>query len=390
VKILLVAGRAPWPPRRGDQLRMGQLATALGSGHEVTLLAPAAEGEPAPPAGVVRELYRPSRWAAAARAPRLLLAGWPLQALPFAQPDLSRALRRLAPAHDLAVLQLVRLGPHLEDLGGLPTVVDLIDCLSLNVATRAAVSPAWLRPVLGWERRRVLAAERRLAGAARRSLLVCERDRQALAAADPALADRLAVAPVAVAAPEGVPGAPVASAGMGPSSRPTVMLTGNLGYFANRDAVEAWLRGGWPLLRRSEPTLRLVVAGDRPPAGLARRLERAGAELVERPADLRGLLATATVAVAPVRCGSGVPLKVLDAWAAGVPVVASPFAAAGAGATAGRDVLVAETPEQWAAQVGLLVGDAGLRQHLAGGGRERLAELAPERVYPLLRRLVTS
>jgi hypothetical protein len=382
--VLLVAGRPPWPPRRGDQLRLGQLAAALAAEHEVTVLAPAAAGEPAPPPGVRREAYATSRVAAAAGALPLLLSGWPLQALPFHQPDLRRRLRELAPRHDRVVLQLVRLAPHLRDLGPAPLVADLVDCLSLNAATRAATAPWWQRPALRLERRRLLAAERRMVAASRRALVVSARDREALASALPDLSGRLAVAPVAVTPPAvGPPRGEVT----GP---PTVMLTGNLGYFANRDALETWLGGPWPRLLRSEPSLRLVVAGERPPRRLAGRLARAGGELVPRPPDLRALLQRATVAVAPVRGGSGVPLKVLDAWAAGVPVVASPFAAAGAAGEPGRDLLVATTAEEWEAQVRTLLADAELRRRLAAAGRERVAALAPERVYPLLRELVTG
>ena len=383
MKVLLVAARPPWPPRRGDQLRVQQLATALAEEHAVTVLAPAAADEPAPPPGVTRVAYRSSAVAAAAGALPRLLGGWPLQSLPFHQPHLARRLRELAPRHDVTVLQLVRLAPHLADVGNAAVVADLVDCLSLNAATRAAVAPAWQRPVLAWERRRLLAAERRMVAASRRSLVVCERDRGVLAGALPGHADRLAVAPIAMPPrPQGA--APAAGA------TPTVMLTGNLGYFANRDAVETWLRGPWPRLRRSEPRLRLVVAGDRPPAALARRIARAGGELVRRPADLHALLTTATVAVAPVRGGSGVPLKVLDAWAAGVPVVASPFAAAGAAGAPGDDLLVAADPAEWEERVRSLLADGALRQRLVVAGRERVAALAPERIYPLLRRLIVE
>src|SRR4029077_6237579 len=110
-------------------------------------------------------------------------------------------------------------------------------------------------------------------------------------------------------------------------------------------ALRFFLAEVWPLLRAAVPGLGLVVAGDRPPPGLARRLQAAGGTLVVAPPDLRGLLATATVAIAPLRCGSGVPLKVLDAWSAGVPVVASPFAAAGVGGGGGsRLPVAAHTP----------------------------------------------
>jgi len=385
VKVLLATGRPAWPPWRGDQLRARQLAEALAAEHEVTWLAPAAAGEPAPPAGVRRETFRLRRTAVASllAAPGAL-RGWPLQALPFRQPDLGRRLRELAPRHDLVVLQLARLLPHLFDVGDRPLVVDLIDCLSLNAATRARFDHPTLRPLLRWEARRLAAAEARLIAASRVALVVCARDREALVRIAPAHADRIAVAPVAMAA--------VASAlpREEESAAPTVALTGNLGYFPNRDALRFFLDEAWPELRRTVPQTRLLVAGDRPPRATARRVAAAGGTLVARPPDLRALLATATIAVAPLRCGSGVPLKVLDAWAAGVPVVASPFAAAGAAAEPERDLLVADSPREWAAQLGRVLADPPLRRRLAVAGRARLAELAPARVYPLLRRLVTG
>jgi len=385
VRVLLATGRPPWPPWRGDQLRARQLVEALAPLHEVTWLAPAADGEPAPPAGVWRETYR-MRGAAAASllASPGLLRGWPLQALPFRQPDFGRRLRALAPEHDVVVLQLARLLPHLPDVGSTPLVVDLIDCLSLNAATRAAVDRAPLRPLLRLEARRLAAAEARLIGASRAALVVCERDRQALARHAPGLADRIHVAPIVVTDAA----APLSTTRT--ADEPTVVLTGNLGYFPNRDALRFFVDDVWPALRRAVPRARLLVAGDRPSRTAARRVAAAGGTLVARPPDLRALLATATVAVVPLRCGSGVPLKVLDAWAASVPVVASPFAAAGVTAEPERDLLVAASPAEWAAQVGRLIADAALRARLVEAGRARLAELTPERVYPLLRQLITG
>jgi len=385
VKVLVAAGRPPWPPWRGDQLRARQLCEALAVAHEVTLLAPAAPDEPPAPGGARRERFRlrAAPWAALAAAPGLL-RGWPLQALPFRQPDFGRRLRALAPEHDLVVLVLARLLPHVREVGRTPLVTDLIDSLSLNASTRAAVDAPPLRPLLRAEARRMAAAESTVVAASRTALVVCARDRDALAAAlPPALAARLVVAPVAVAPQTAVMATPPPLAG-------SIVLTGNLGYFPNRDALRSFLDGPWPALRRAVPGARLTVAGDRPPSRLAARLVQEGATLVARPPDLRALLAGAAVAVAPMRCGSGVPLKVLDAWAAGVPVVATPFAAAGAGGEGERDLLLAASTEEWVAQMRRLLDDGELARRLVAGGRARLAELAPERVYPLLRERITG
>jgi glycosyltransferase involved in cell wall biosynthesis len=96
------------------------------------------------------------------------------------------------------------------------------------------------------------------------------------------------------------------------------------------------------------------------------------------PADLRPLLAAATVAVVPARAGAGVPMKILEAWAVGVPVIAHPWSAAGAGAVPGEDLLTAETPAEWLAALARLLGSPDDRRRLAAGGREHLrAAFAP-------------
>jgi len=67
-----------------------------------------------------------------------------------------------------------------------------------------------------------------------------------------------------------------------------------------------------------------------------------------------------------------VPIKLLEAWAAGVPVVATPWAAAGAGGVDGVDHLAAERPADWARAIERLAADPELASRLASGGRARL------------------
>jgi glycosyltransferase involved in cell wall biosynthesis len=370
VKVLFVTPRYPWPPRRGDQLRTVQWLALLAPRHELTLLCPrparSQEVVPPPPCRVAFCDRTPG---AAAWGLALALArGLPLQSGLFFQPDLGRKLRRLAPEHDVVVLQLARLVLHAGDLGSTPVVVDLIDSLALNLERRAAVDRAWLRPLLAWEARALRRAERKLAEQAAAVTLVCARDRRWLAEALPAaLGAKLSVVPLVVPAAEARP-----DRQEGP---PLLALTGNLGYFVNRDAVVWWLTRVWPQLSRVRPEVRVLVAGDRPGRTVRRAVARAGprVSLVAAPDDLGALLARASLALAPLRSGSGVPVKILEAWAHGVPVVASPWAAAGAAAEPGRDLLVAQEPEDWVRAVSTLLDDRDLRTRLAAAGRARLA-----------------
>jgi glycosyltransferase involved in cell wall biosynthesis len=378
VKVLIVAPRYPWPPRRGDQLRAVQALEALAAEHEVTLLAPEPPpGSPPPPGATPAnepfavDLYPAPRRSAVRGLGRVVAGGWPLSSLLFWQPELARRLERRAPEADLVLLQLVRLAPHLDDLGSAPVLCDLIDSLALNAELRALRERPWMAAPVQFEAARLARAEARVVERSCRSLLVCERDRAALAARlAPAAAARLAVQPVAVAARTGAAGAGSAVASV--AGGETIVFTGNLGYFVNEDALSWFAAEVWPGLAVRRPGLRLVVAGDRPTRRVRRAVARAGGRLLVAPADLGSVLAAATVAVAPLRCGSGVPLKVLEAWAAGVPVVASPHAAAGTTATPGCELRVADVAGEWVAAIEALLDDPAERLRLAAAGRERL------------------
>jgi glycosyltransferase involved in cell wall biosynthesis len=379
MKILLATSRYPWPPRRGDQMRTLQVLDFLAGEHEVTLLAPApAKDQPPPPAGAGYrvELYRPGGGLALLSGlARAVVKRLPLQTGLFYRPDLGRRLRELAPQHDLGILQLVRLGIHVDDLGATPFVVDLIDSLSLNFSQRAAVDRWWRAPLLRREARLLAVAERRLAERSVRMLVVCERDRQALAnRLPPELAAKVSVVRLSVSERQVDPPLDGEKLWREGDKGPVLAMTGNLGYFVNADAVTWWLRDVWPQLHAFRPDVRLVIAGDRPSRALRRRIEKAGARLIESPRDLRSILAQATLAIAPMRCGSGVPVKVLEAWAVGVPVLASSWAVAGTSGRQGEDfLLVGQHPVEWVTAVTDLLANPSARRWLVENGRRRLA-----------------
>lgn len=381
MNILLVVSRYPWPPRRGDQLRTVQTLRCLVGDHRVTLLTPEpgdAAGET--PAELVNRFEtvpyrRPGPVAKALGVVRAAVSGRPLQSGLYDSPDLRRSLRRHRAGADLCLLQLTRLVTTLRELEGVPLVVDLIDSLALNISRRAAFDRPWLRPLLRFEAGRLETAERRLFERARRLVLVSERDRRWLRerwSLHGSETERLAVVPLAVSSGADLEGEDGEVRPRG-SGAPVLAVTGNLGYWVNTDAVLWWLDEVWPALSTRRSELRLVVAGARPPARLARAVAAAGGELIASPPDLGAVLAEATVALAPMRGGSGVPVKILEAWSLGIPVVASPWAAQGADGRPGEDLLVAETRDEWLDAILTLLDDADRRRRLGAVGRRRLA-----------------
>jgi glycosyltransferase involved in cell wall biosynthesis len=381
LKILLATSRYPWPPRRGDQIRAVQMLHYLSARHEVTLLAPAPGPGQLPPPADSRfrvEAYRlhrgPSFLSGFVRA---LLKNLPLQSGLFYQPDLGRRLRELAPAADLGILQLVRLAIHLEDFGRVPLLVDLIDSLSLSFSLRADIDRWWMRLPLRLEARLLALWERRLVERAAKVVVVCERDRQAITnRLPPNLAAKISVVRLAVRERRVEPSdTDELMRILREAETPVLAMTGNLGYFANVDAITWWLANVWPVLRKVRPGVSVVVAGDRPARAVRRAVAEAGerVRLIESPKDLRFILRQATLALAPMRCGAGVPIKVLEAWTCGVPVVAFPWAVAGTSGRQGEDFrVVGQHPVEWVSAISELLDDPAQRERLAESGRRRL------------------
>lgn len=381
-------------------MRAVQMLDFLAAEHEVTLLTPAPRtGQPPPPApsddAPYRvELYHPERGLASIYGMgRVVARNLPLQSGLFYQRDLGRKLRELAPRHDLGILQLVRLAVHLEDFGSTPLLVDLIDSLSLNFSLRAEVDRVWLRPLLKMEARLLALGERRLAERAAGVIVVCERDRQALVnRLTPELAAKVSVVRLAVRERKVEPPEEREKLWREGDKGPVLVMTGNLGYFVNVDAVTWWLRDVWPSLRRVRPDIRVVVAGERPAASIRREIQKAGVTLIESPRDMRSIIAQATLSLAPMRCGSGVPIKVLEAWSVGVPVVATPWAVAGTSGRQGEDFrLVGTHPIEWVHAIEELLSDPIARQRLAENGRRRLeADYSREAVRKQILAVVES
>jgi glycosyltransferase involved in cell wall biosynthesis len=349
VSWLLVTTAWPWPVRRGLQARTLELAAILAERGEGTVLAPAPRGgasaERAAPGNLPYrvETFRPPFAGVPASLVRAALTGRSGQSGLFTGRDLERRFRALGRDADRVVLQTARLGglhplPERDRL-----VIDLIDSLSLNFEARARLDRPWRRPLWAFEARQLRRDERRLVAAARSALVVSERDRAHLAGVlGEALAARVAVVPLALAdRPAARPKARPRGAG------PHLLVTGNLAYFPTRHGLGWFLREVWPRIREVHAGARLVVAGSRPPAKLADGLVAVGAELVREPEEFTPLLAEADVALAPLFAGSGTPMKLLEAVAAGVPVLATPFAAAGLEPAIAAEVEVASEAAGW-------------------------------------------
>lgn len=148
-----------------------------------------------------------------------------------------------------------------------------------------------------------------------------------------------------------------------------VVFSGNLEYHPNVSAVRYFRNEIWPGLRERWPGLIWRLVGKNPEAveaitGSDPQIEFSGA--VD---DAIQELSRAKVAIVPVLAGSGTRIKILESWAAGVPVVSTALGAEGLGAKDGEHLLVADGACAFRDAVSKLLADPGLRTRVGQGGR---------------------
>lgn len=148
-----------------------------------------------------------------------------------------------------------------------------------------------------------------------------------------------------------------------------LVFSGNLEYHPNRSAVRFFAREIWPRLRDQWPRLVWRLVGKNPGAIAEFVAGDARIEVVGPVEDAVAELARSRVAVAPLLAGSGTRLKILEAWAAGVPVVSTTLGAEGLGARDGAHLLLADSAADFTTAVSRLLACTSTRASLAIGGR---------------------
>jgi len=256
-----------------------------------------------------------------------------------------------------------------------------------TIVSRMSQTSTWyLRPLVREELKRVKHYEGMLLEKFDYTLAVTEVDRHMLLEAlnrrdrvatgdqyrdlhcPPGLAERVKVIPIAIDCQQLQPVSRLAGS-------LNILTLGTLHYPPNADGIRWFAREVFPLVQQQTPQASLTIIGKNPPLDF---LELAANDpqrikVTGYIPDLRPYLEQAALMVVPVRAGSGMRVRILEAFARGIPVVTTSVGLEGINAQPGRDVLVADTPGEFADSVNKLLHDLDLQKQLAAMGR-RLVE----------------
>lgn len=364
-RILILTPRFPYPVIGGDRLRIYQVCKALSTRFSLTLLSlcesKAELRMSVPRDGVfdrVERVFLP-RMCSYFNALMALPGQTPIQVAYYRSDAFARAIQRLLPEHDGVLSHLIRCGEYVRGAAK-PKILEMTDAISLNyerVRTLNA-STGFKGMVYRIEASRLKVYEREIIEDFDLSVLVSETDKQFLIGESNS---RVLVCSNGV----DLRNLPFRRR---TDSRPVIVYIGNMSSIQNMDACLYFAKDVMPLIvQRFQATFRVVgkISDD----NAARLRALPNVEVTGPVEDMAQAVADARIGVCPIRLAAGVQNKVLEYMSLGLPVVTSQIGLEGFEARPEIDLLVADTPEQYAFQIERVWSDFGLATLLAENGR---------------------
>lgn len=365
MKVLFIAGACPFPPDSGGTVRTYNLLKRVCERHEITLIAPS---KPGVDLNAVFE----------GRLSQVVSVAYPARTLTGSLCAMVSRLPYIVKAHENAAMNAA-----VEQ--ALQTAqFDLIHCDSISVVPAIPMDTRlpkvfnahnieaaiwerylreerrpWMAPVLASQLEKIRAYESHLPRIFDSCVVVSEPDRAQMRR-------------------YGFKHAQIVRNGVDldyyellpEPLEPHITFVGSLDWRPNQDALRWFLESIWSLIRAAAPRVRMTVVGRRPPRWMHPFCSRHGARLAADAPDVRPHLAEASVVVVPLRIGGGSRLKILEAMAAGKPVVSTSIGAEGLGVRHNEHILIADSPQDFAHITVRLLNDGNRRQALARAGRE--------------------
>lgn len=370
MKLLFLANRVPYPPYRGDKLKIYNLAKRLAARHELHLVAFAQTRQELEYKAELEKIFTSvtltllPRWKSMLNCVAAFWKDLPLQVLYFHCNAMKEKLREVLAQHhfDAVHVQHLRMSPYLAGHKELPRILDLPDAFSLYWQRRM---DAQRNPLKRWaieiEQRRVMQYEGEVIPQYNLALACSPEDIQYLKSKHNLRNLKLL--------PNGVDLDIFAPQHHDYGHNHTLLFTGNMDYAPNVDAVTYFATDILPRIRQLVPEVKFVIAGQRP---VKKIQELANDHIIVTGfiQDLASEYNKASVVVAPLRFGAGTQNKVLEAMAMGVPVVCTNIGFAGLGIQSGEGAIMQADPDAFANSVIQLLQSADMRRKVGTQGQQ--------------------
>lgn len=372
MKLLFLANRIPYPPYRGDKLKIYNLAKRLCKQHELVLLTFTECEEDKKYKAALEEVFTEvhliplPKWKSAINCLAAIWNDVPLQVLYFKSKAMKTKLDELLfqTNFDVIHVQHLRMAPYLAQRKDLKRILDLPDAFSLYWKRRQEIKSSFFK---SWfekiEQLRLMRYERVIKDY-QLSLVCSQEDKEYL--------EQLHQATNIELLPNGVDRTTFAPRQHDYTSNSTLLFTGNMDYAPNVDAVIYFVKDILPFVKQQFPNIIFIIAGQRP-VEQVKALAGNGVQVTGFVEDLAAVYNEASVVVAPLRFGAGTQNKVLEAMAMGVPVVCSAVGFKGLGIASGEGAIMETDPKAFAEAICHLLRAEDYRKQVGHAGAKLVA-----------------
>ena len=371
VNILFICHRFPFPPNHGRKIRPFQMIKHLGRKHRVSvasLVQTIEEEREAEGLAPFCDRYEAARVSDLARVTRMIArlpTLTPSSMGNFYSPTLARWIKSVLSDRqfDLILVHSSSVAQYVEDVRGIHKLLDFADMDSqkwLEYANYKAFPSSigyWLEGV------KMMRAEKRLARKFDVCTVVTPAERETL--------DGYNVDAATDWFPNGVDTeyfSPVPDS----YDPDTICFIGRMDYYPNEECMTSFCDRILPKVRARRRDVKLLIVGADPSPAVRRLGHLPGVTVTGSVADVRPYLQRSGLMVAPLHIARGTQNKILEAMAAGIPVVTSKVAARGVDAIPGEHFCVAESADEWTDAVLRILGDKTERNRLAQSARTRV------------------
>ncbi len=363
MKIFILLSRFPYPLEKGDKLRAFHQVKQLAEKNDIFLFAMAEETlsqemmNPLKPYCRSIKIVRLSRVHIFINLLRSLFLRLPFQVGYFFSPSLkntvAEAVGKLKP--DIIYCQLIRTSEYVRDIPSVPRVIDYMDAFSKGVERRMRKANIFLRPFFYMEYKRLLKYEQEVFDRFDAKVIISEQDRLHI----PCRArDTIEVIPNGVDTSYFTP--------VKQDKDYDILFSGNMSYPPNVDSALYLVREIFPLLRKKNPDIRILIAGA-DPAPAVRALQSKNIHITGWLEDIRTAYARSRMLVAPMNMSIGMQNKILQAMSMELPCITSSLAA---NAIKGAPLIVAAGAQEYAVQIVRLLENPGEAASFGKKGRD--------------------
>jgi glycosyltransferase involved in cell wall biosynthesis len=399
MRILLITHLMPYPPRGGCSLRNYNLIRECARNHEIHLLTFYQKAHLDNPAGFRSHIDEMKKYCRVVKVFEIptdgrklawytllflnLFSPTPYSAWRFHSRAMVRAVREHAANHsfDLVEIGTIALANYAKLAPDLPHLLIHHNIESELLLRRSRnLKGIFARAFVGLQAHKLRRFEKRACRYFDHQTTVSERDRETL--------ERISAGTAVTVIPNGVDTDYFCPAEIQTEENRLIFI-GGLTWFPNLDAMLYLIRDMWHLIRRKVPEVSMDLIGRMPPPEI---LDFSSANpsfkvhgFVD---DVRHILSRAAVYVVPIRVGGGTRLKILDAMAMGKAIVSTSIGCEGIEVTDGKDILIADTPEDFAERTAELLRNSGLREQLGRNARQTAESIYSwKKIAPMLERL---